>query len=382
MTSGSRSSTSTPSGAATSCSTRTSGWTHWVLSWMPGRGDRVPRPLHLGCRHRGRGRRVARGSPRLQGLDDVQLQLRAGDSRQGGPGYIHRVRHELGEPAVTIHVYSPRLDWVGQYRLRRGEGVRPPRGATRSQRADRPAHRRRRAGARARAFLARAPVAQRFRETRPLTPETFGDLETLFGRPGGSIVRGCWCMFYRRSGKPTSGVTNHDAMHHLVCSGTVPGLVGYLNAVAGWISLGPREEYAKLERSPIMKPIDDAKVWSIVCTYGPPRSRAPAPVAGSRPRVCARARRSGPSGVPRRQAGPEPRRLHVLRIAEPLRAGRVPRGGVALADARRDAPAAAAAPGMIASSPGFAAGSRRDTRTRRRHDCENVAGGAVSQKQL
>jgi len=27
------------------------------------------------------------------------------------------VRHESGEPAVTIHVYSPRLDWVGQYRL-------------------------------------------------------------------------------------------------------------------------------------------------------------------------------------------------------------------------------------------------------------------------
>jgi hypothetical protein len=27
------------------------------------------------------------------------------------------VRHEAGAPAVTIHVYSPRLDWVGQYRL-------------------------------------------------------------------------------------------------------------------------------------------------------------------------------------------------------------------------------------------------------------------------
>jgi glycyl-tRNA synthetase len=27
------------------------------------------------------------------------------------------VRHQLGEPAVTIHVYSPRRDWVGQYRL-------------------------------------------------------------------------------------------------------------------------------------------------------------------------------------------------------------------------------------------------------------------------
>ena len=53
----------------------------------------------------------------VYGGPDVELHLRPGDTRRGGPGYIHRVRHELGEPAVTIHVYSPRLDWVGQYRL-------------------------------------------------------------------------------------------------------------------------------------------------------------------------------------------------------------------------------------------------------------------------
>jgi hypothetical protein len=33
------------------------------------------------------------------------------------------VRHALGEPAVTIHVYSSRLDWVGQYRLEDSTGV-------------------------------------------------------------------------------------------------------------------------------------------------------------------------------------------------------------------------------------------------------------------
>ncbi|MGN6676887.1 MAG: hypothetical protein ACTHKL_03805, partial [Streptosporangiaceae bacterium] len=38
--------------------------------------------------------------------------------------------------------------------------------------------------------------------TRPLTPQTWADLEQLFDLPGGSIVRGCWCKFYRRSGKP------------------------------------------------------------------------------------------------------------------------------------------------------------------------------------
>ncbi|MGI8577616.1 MAG: hypothetical protein ACR2KG_06785 [Nocardioidaceae bacterium] len=32
-------------------------------------------------------------------------------------------------------------------------------------------------------------------------------------------------------------------------------------------SLGPREDYLKLRRAPVMKPVDDAEVWSVVCTY-------------------------------------------------------------------------------------------------------------------
>ena len=88
----------------------------WVLSWMPGQGtgfhDHYISGVGLCC---------ARGCVRedllVYGGPDIELQLRPGDTRQGGPGYIHRVRHQVGEPAVTIHVYSPRLDWVGQYRL-------------------------------------------------------------------------------------------------------------------------------------------------------------------------------------------------------------------------------------------------------------------------
>lgn len=88
----------------------------WVLSWMPGQGTGFHDHYISGV-----GIAVAAGCVREDLLvyrgDDVRLHLRAGDSRQGGPGYIHRVRHEEGEPAVTVHVYSPRLDWVGQYRL-------------------------------------------------------------------------------------------------------------------------------------------------------------------------------------------------------------------------------------------------------------------------
>src|SRR5215207_9094842 len=38
-------------------------------------------------------------------------------------------------------------------------------------------------------------------EVRPLTEQTWSDLEELFGLPGGSIVRGCWCMFYWKVGQ-------------------------------------------------------------------------------------------------------------------------------------------------------------------------------------
>jgi hypothetical protein len=96
--------------------------------------------------------------------------------------------------------------------------------------------------------------------------DTWADLEELFGLPGGSIVRSCWCMAYRRTGKPPG--PSKQAMCDLVNSGVVPGLIGYLyGAPAGWISLGPREEYLKLRRSPIMKPVDDTPVWSVVCSY-------------------------------------------------------------------------------------------------------------------
>jgi GNAT superfamily N-acetyltransferase len=109
-------------------------------------------------------------------------------------------------------------------------------------------------------------------ESRPLTPQTWADLEALFDLVGGSIVRGCWCMYYRKSGKvlvnKLAAADNKRELCELVDNGGVPGLVGYVDGLpAGWISLGPREDYAKLARSPIMRPVDDREVWSVVCTY-------------------------------------------------------------------------------------------------------------------
>jgi GNAT superfamily N-acetyltransferase len=57
-------------------------------------------------------------------------------------------------------------------------------------------------------------------------------------------------------------------MKALVDGGNVPGLIGYEDGVpVAWVSLGPREDYPKLRRSPVMKPVDDRPVWSIVCFF-------------------------------------------------------------------------------------------------------------------
>lgn len=116
---------------------------------------------------------------------------------------------------------------------------------------------------------------------KPLTRERWRDLEAVFNARGCSIARHCWCMFYRRSGKqspPPKGVSvaqsNRRQLKALVDAGEVLGLIGYRGRVpVGWISLGPREDYARLQRSPVMKPVDDRPVWSIVCFVVPAQYR-------------------------------------------------------------------------------------------------------------
>ena len=92
----------------------------WVLSWMPGQGtgfhDHATSAVGICC-VQGSVREALLRADEPPNVREVEHEVRVGDRRRGGPGYIHRVRHGDGEPAVTIHVYSPRLDEVGQYRV-------------------------------------------------------------------------------------------------------------------------------------------------------------------------------------------------------------------------------------------------------------------------
>lgn len=104
---------------------------------------------------------------------------------------------------------------------------------------------------------------------KPVVPEVWGDLEKLFG-PNGACS-GCWCMWWRITSAEfarDAGEANRRAFRALVRAGQVPGLIAYDDGdPVGWVSVAPRSEFGRIERSPKLRPIDDAPVWSIVCFY-------------------------------------------------------------------------------------------------------------------
>lgn len=88
-------------------------------------------------------------------------------------------------------------------------------------------------------------------------------------------------MCYRRSGPraPLPAGTriaeaNRRDLKALVDAGVFTGLIAYRGRTpVGWLSLGPREGYARLRRSSVMKPVDDQPVWSIICFVVPAEFR-------------------------------------------------------------------------------------------------------------
>lgn len=110
----------------------------------------------------------------------------------------------------------------------------------------------------------------------PLTDDRWTDFETLFGERG--ACGGCWCMWWRLTNavfNRQKGEGNRKAMKTIVASGEVPGLLAYADGrPVGWCSVAPREKFLRLERSRILKRIDDVPVWSVVCFFVDKRHRS------------------------------------------------------------------------------------------------------------
>jgi GNAT superfamily N-acetyltransferase len=134
----------------------------------------------------------------------------------------------------------------------------------------------------------------------PLTPDRWPDLEAIFNARSCSVARGCWCMCYRRSGPVQAAPgqlhaeVNKAQFKAVVDAGPPPGLIAYRvdpgaddggdapdttgaytrrGTPVGWLSVGPREHYAKLARSSVMKPVDKLPVWSVICFVVPAEHR-------------------------------------------------------------------------------------------------------------
>jgi GNAT superfamily N-acetyltransferase len=101
----------------------------------------------------------------------------------------------------------------------------------------------------------------------PLTPERFADVSALFGE--GGDPKWCWCVFWRLRAKDWSASSpskNRDMLRTLAGRPNPPGLLAYEgDRAVGWVGLGPREEYDRLEHSRVRPRLDDVPVWSIVC---------------------------------------------------------------------------------------------------------------------
>jgi len=78
-------------------------------------------------------------------------------------------------------------------------------------------------------------------------------------------------MFWRLPRKEyeaNKGDGNKSALQSIVTSGQKPGIIAYIGKEpVGWCAVAPRAEYGALERSRILKPVDDKCVWSISCLF-------------------------------------------------------------------------------------------------------------------
>ncbi len=78
-------------------------------------------------------------------------------------------------------------------------------------------------------------------------------------------------MYWRRKRSKFvrgKGTGNRNAFRAIVLSGEVPGVLAYDGREpVAWCAVSPREMLPVLGNSRILKPVDDAPIWSISCFY-------------------------------------------------------------------------------------------------------------------
>jgi hypothetical protein len=121
---------------------------------------------------------------------------------------------------------------------------------------------------------------------RPVTADQWDRLAEFFG-PSGAYSH-CWCVWWRVPGKDfdagcrDGGAGNREVLQRLTEEGRIPGLLAYRTedpeTPVGWVSVAPRGDFSRVQRSRLLKPeaddpLDDEAVWSIACFWIPRGNR-------------------------------------------------------------------------------------------------------------
>lgn len=103
----------------------------------------------------------------------------------------------------------------------------------------------------------------------PLTDVTWKAFEQLFG-PRGACA-GCWCMTWRLTKADyelSKGDGNKSKTKKLAHSREPVGVLAFHgNKPVGWCAVAPREKYTRLEKSRVLKPVDDQPSWCVSCFF-------------------------------------------------------------------------------------------------------------------
>ena len=105
----------------------------------------------------------------------------------------------------------------------------------------------------------------------PVTPDRWDDLLALFG-PNGAHSN-CWCTWWiltNRDWEEAGYDGRRELIERYVAEGAIPGLLAYDgDDPIGWVSVGPRDRYARMMsmRSRAFRPLDDQPSWVVNCFY-------------------------------------------------------------------------------------------------------------------
>src|SRR5690349_2387171 len=104
-------------------------------------------------------------------------------------------------------------------------------------------------------------------EILPLDDATWPALADLFA--AGGDPKWCWCQYWRKPGSNWSNTTaadNRSDLEALIGDDPAPGLVALRDGRAvGWVGLGPREAFPRLEQSRTLPMLPGDAIWSVNC---------------------------------------------------------------------------------------------------------------------